>query len=98
MPIATDIVGMGAGWWWVAGQLLTSAVILLSVKQDLGLRAYIGAAFGILMAITFGISAVVTAIDLKLRGGATICAVVLCVEVLLILCWILRRRNERNLQ
>ena len=98
MPIATYIAGMRAGWWAVAGQLLTSAVILLSVKQDLGLRSRTGAALGIFMALLFGISALVTAIDLKLRGGVAICAVIFCFEILLILRWILRRQNERNLQ
>jgi predicted membrane-bound spermidine synthase len=96
VPIATYIAGMGTGWWWVAGQLLASAVILLSVKQDLGLRARMGAALGSFMAIAFGISALVSAIRVNLRGGAAICAVVLCVEILLILRWIRHRQNERD--
>ena len=94
VPTATHIAGMGAGWWWVAGQLLASAVILVSVRQDLGLGTRMGAALGTLMAAAFGVSALVTAIRMNLRGGAAICAVVLCFEILLILRWILRRQNK----
>jgi hypothetical protein len=92
VPIATYIAGMSASWWSVAEQLLALAVILLSVKQDLGLRARTGAAFGFSMAIAFVISALVTAIRANLRDGAAICAVVLCFETWLIL----RRQNKRN--
>jgi hypothetical protein len=81
--------GIGASWWWsIAGQLLTSAVILVSIRQDLGLRTRMGAAFGIFMALAFGFSALVTSICLKLRSGVAICAVILCFEILLILRWI----------
>jgi len=45
----------------VGGQLLASAVLLLSGYQDVGLRARMGAAFGFFMAIAFGISALVSA-------------------------------------
>jgi hypothetical protein len=94
MSIATYIAGMGAGWWWVAGQLLASAVILVSVKQDLGLGTRVGAALGILMATAFGISALITAIRGDIRGGVAICAVVLCFEAWLILRWILPRQSK----
>ncbi len=98
MPITTYIAGIGASWWSLGGQLLASVVILLSVNQDLGLRARMGAVFGSFMAIAFGISALVTAIRVNLRGGAAICAVVLCFETLLILRWSLRRKNKGNSQ
>jgi hypothetical protein len=96
MPITVYIAVIGASWWSVGGQLLASVVILLSVNQDLGLRARMGAALGSFMAIAFGISALVTAIRMNLRGGAGICAAVLCFEILLILRWSLRRQNKRN--
>ena len=89
MPITTYIAGIGASWWSIAGQLLTSAVILVSVRQDLGLRTRMGAVFGIFMALAFGISALVTAISLKLQSGVAISAVIVCFETLLILRWIL---------
>jgi hypothetical protein len=57
-----------------------------------------GAGFGIFMALAFGISALVTAISLKLRSGVAICAVIVCFESLLILRWILRKQNKRNPQ
>ena len=95
-PLTMYIAGIGASWWSVGGQLLTSVVILLSVRQDLGSRARIGAALGSFMAIVFCISALVTAIRVNLRGGAVICAVVLGLETWLILWWILRRQNKRN--
>ena len=40
------------------------------------------------------IAALVTAIRANLRGGAAICAVALCCELLLILRWSLRRTSE----
>jgi hypothetical protein len=98
VPITMYVAGVGASWWWVVGQLLTSAVILVSVKQDLGLGTRVGAALGILIATAFGISALITAIHGNIRGGVAICAVVLCFETWLILRWILRRRNKRNSQ
>jgi hypothetical protein len=82
---------VGAGWKSVGGQLLASVVLLLGGNQDLGLRSRMGAAFGFFMAIAFGISALVTAIRVNLRGGAAICAMVLCSETFLILRWWLRR-------
>ena len=81
----------GAGL--VGGLLLTSAVIMLSVHQDLGLKVWIGAFLGFFMALVFGISALVTAIHANLRGGAAICAVVLCCELFLFLRWSLRRTS-----
>jgi hypothetical protein len=58
----------GAGWRLVGGLLLTSAVIMVSVHQDLRLRVWIGAFFGFFMAIAFGISALVTAIRVLTVG------------------------------
>jgi len=83
----------GAGWRVVGSLLLTSAVIMVSVHQDLRLRVWIGAVFGFLMAIAFSVSALVTAIRVNLRGGAAICAVVLCCEIFLTLRWSLRRTS-----
>src|SRR5580658_5070438 len=93
--VSTAVVASSgvAGWKSVGGQLLASAVLLLSGHQDIGLRAHIGAAFGFFMAMAFGISALVTAIRGNLRYGAVICAVVLCSEALLILRWLLRRTS-----
>ena len=79
--------GAGLG----GGLLLTSAVIMLSVHQDLGLKVWIAAFFGFFMALVFGISALVEAIRVNLRGGAAFCAVVLCCEIWLVLRWSLRR-------
>lgn len=81
----------GAGL--VGGLLLTSAVIMLSVHQDLGLKVWISAFLGFFMALVFGIFALVEAIRVNLRGGAAICAMVLCCEILLILRWSLRRTS-----
>ena len=67
----------GAGL--VGGLLLTSAVIMLSVHQDLGLKVWIGAFFGFFMALVFGFSALVEAIRVNLRGGAAFC--MFCVSV-----------------
>jgi hypothetical protein len=84
---------VGTGWKSVGGQLLASGVLLLSGHQDIGLRARMGAALGFFMAIAFGISALVTAIQANLSYAAFICAVVLCSETLLILRWWLRRTS-----
>ena len=81
----------GAGL--VGGLLLTSAVIMLSVHQDFGLKVWIGAFLGFFLALVFGISALVEAIRVNLRGGAAICAAVLCYEILLTLRWSLRRTS-----
>jgi len=82
------VVIISAGWQAVGGQLLASAVLLLSGYQDMGLRARIGAAFGFFMALAFGISALSTAIWGRLWGGAAICAVVICFEAWLVRhCW-----------
>jgi len=93
MPIevTTFIVVMGARWQSLGGQLLASGVLLISGYQDVRLRARTGAAFWFFMALAFGTSALATAIWTKLWGGAAICAVVLCVETLLILRWRSRR-------
>jgi len=87
------IAWVGTGWKSVGGQLLASVVLLLSGHQDIGLRAPMGAAFGFFMAIAFGISALVTAIQANLSYAAVICAVVLCSETFLILRWWLRRTS-----
>jgi hypothetical protein len=98
VSIATSIAGIAASWWLVAGQLLVTAVMLVSIKQDLQLRALIGAVFGLFMVIVFGISALFTAIRGNLRGGVWLCAVVLCFEILLIVRWILFRPNKTDSQ
>lgn len=90
----TAVLALGVtGWKSVGGQLLTSIVILLSVRQDLGLRARMGAGLGSFMAIAFVVSALVTAIRGNLSYAAAICAAVLCSETLLILRWWLRRSS-----
>jgi hypothetical protein len=96
VPITTYIAGMGASWQWMAGQLLVSALASLSVCQDLGLRIRLGAVFWFLIALAFGISALVTAIRSNLRFAPAICVVLLCSETLLSLWWILRSRSKRN--
>lgn len=84
---------VGAGWKSVGGQLVASGVLLLSGYQDIGLRARVGAAFGFFMAIAFGISALITAIQANLSYAVAICAVVLCSEAFLLLRWWLRRTS-----
>ena len=88
---ASVIALFGTGWKSVGGQLLASGVLLLSGHQDIGLRAWMGAAFGFFMAIAFGVSALITAIRANLSYAAVICGVVLCSEAFLILRWWLRR-------
>jgi hypothetical protein len=44
ISLSTAVLALsGAGWGLVGGLLLTSAVIMVSVHQDLGLRVWIGA-------------------------------------------------------
>ncbi len=94
MPIAIMlIVAMGATWKALGGQLLASAVLLLSGRQDIRLRARTGAAFWFFMALAFGISALATAVWSRLWGGAAICAVVLCFETWLVRQWWNRRTS-----
>jgi len=81
------------GWKSVAGQLLTSGVILLSSRQDIGLRVRIGAVLGFIMAIAFTTSALITAIRGNLPYAAAICVVVLFSETLLILRWCVRKTS-----
>ena len=88
---------IGTGWKSVGGQLLASGVLLLSGYQDIRLRARIGTAFGFLMAIAFGISALITAVRANLSYATAICAVVLCSEAFLILRWWLRRTSARHM-
>ena len=83
----------GTAWEPVAGQLLASAVLLLSGHQDMGLRARIGATFWFFMALAFAISALVTALVVKLWGGAVICVAALCLETWSILRWWTRRTS-----
>ena len=71
----------------MGGQLLASGVILLSVYQDMGLGARVGAGLGFFMAIASSVSALVTALQANLSGAAASCAVVVCSETLLILRW-----------
>jgi Ca2+/Na+ antiporter len=84
---------VGTGWKSVGGQLLASGVLLLSGYQDIGLRARMGAALGFLMAIAFGISALINEIRANLSYAVAISAMVLCSEILLILRWWLRRTS-----
>lgn len=83
----------GNGWPLVGGLLLTSAVIMVGVKQALRLRSRVGAALDFVMAIVFCSSALVAAIRANLRGGVVISAIVLCLEAWLILRWWLRRTS-----
>ena len=50
MPGVLAVIFIGASWKSVGGQLLASAVALLSGHQDLGLRARMGAVFGFFIA------------------------------------------------
>lgn len=86
MPISliTFIAAVGATWKSVGGQLLASGVCMLSGFQDRRLRAHIGAVFGFLMAIAFGISALTTAFGARFWAGAAISAAALCLEAWLI--------------
>jgi len=95
MPIAlnTFIVAISSRWWSVGGQLLASCAALLSGHQDIGLRSRVGAFFGFLMATAFGVSALATAIRTKLWGGAAICTVILCLEIVFIVRWWSRRTS-----
>jgi hypothetical protein len=57
ISVSTFLVAVGImGWESVGGELLVSGLALLSVCQDLGLRARVGAAFSFLIATAFGIS------------------------------------------
>jgi hypothetical protein len=93
MPIllSTFALAMGAGWQSVGGQLLASGVLLLCGYQDVGLRTRIGATFWFFMALAFCVSALATALRLKLWDGAAMSVVVLCLEAWLILRWRQRR-------
>ena len=93
-PIITYIAGAGASWQLMAGQLLVSGLAVLSVCQDLGLRIRLGAVFWLLIALAFGISALVTAILSNLRFAPAICVVVLCAEALLILRWATKKKSQ----
>jgi len=71
--IAFVLSSGAAEWKSVGGQLLASGVLLLSGHQDIGLRARVGAVFGFLMAIAFGISALVTEMRTRGRCGRQRC-------------------------
>jgi hypothetical protein len=97
ISVSTYVIALsGTGWKSVGGQLLASGVLLLSGCQDMGLRAWVGAAFGFFMAIAFGISALATAIQANLQWAAAICVVVLCCEIWLIVRWHRRRTSAEN--
>jgi len=82
------------GWKSVGGLLLTSAVIMLLVKQELRWpRSGVAAALDFVMAIVFGSVALVTAIRANLRCGVVLCAMALFSETLLLLRWWLRRTS-----
>jgi hypothetical protein len=68
-------------------------VFLLNSHQDMRLRARVAATFSVFITTAFGISALVTAIQVNLSHAAAICAVVLSSETLLILRWWLRRTS-----
>jgi len=87
IPVSTSIVAMGVGWKSVGGQLLASAVLMLSGHQDTGLRSRVAAFFSFFMAIAFSVSALITAIRAGLLAGAAICVVVLCLEAWLVRHW-----------
>jgi hypothetical protein len=98
VPITTYIAGIGASWESVGLRLLASALLLISGKQELGSRAPWGAVFWYFMAVVFGSSALVAAIRANLWSGAAICTAVLCLEILLIALWVLRRQSKTNSQ
>ena len=82
------LMTMDASWRKVGGQLLASAVLLLSGHQDMDMRARIGGAtFWFFTALAFAISALITALVAKLWGGAVICALAFCLEIWLIFRW-----------
>ena len=88
IAVSTGVLALSiTPWESVGGQLLASGVLLLSGHQDIGLRARMGAGFGLFIAIAFAISALLTAIRANLWYAAAICAVVLFSETLLILHW-----------
>ena len=76
----------------VAGQLLASSVMLLSGLQDLGLRVWIGAGFGFLMALAFGMCALIDGLRAGLWYAVATCALVLCSETGLMLRWLAKKR------
>ena len=86
IAITVFIIAVLAGWKLVGGQLLASAVLLLSGYQDVTLRVGMVVAFPFFMAIVFALSALVTAIGAKLWLGAAICLAALCFES-----WLIRR-------
>ncbi len=101
--LSTFVAVIGSGWKSVGGQLLASAVLLLSGHQDLPRKGTqfrvlmaLGADFGFFMALAFSISALGTAIWMKLWVGVAISAVVLCLEAWLIQHWNRRTSAQPN--
>ena len=88
--LSTFVLAMSAGWQSVGGQLLASGVLLLSGYQDAGLRVRIGATFWFFMALAFCVSALATALRVKLWDGAAISLAFLCLEA-----WLIRRCRRR---
>ena len=96
MPISIStprLAFVGAGWKSVGGQLLASAVILFSSRQNLGLRARSAARIDLCIAFIFGISALVTAIEANLSFAAAVCVAALFSELLLFIRWCLRKTS-----
>lgn len=93
ISMSASVLALSGVGWLVGGLLLTSAVIMLSVREDLRLRSRVGAALDFIMALVFCSSALVTAIRANLSFAAAICALVLCSEIWLILRWSLRRTS-----
>ena len=92
IPSAIGLIG--TGWKSVGGQLLASAVLLLSGYQDLPrkgaryrLLSALGADFWFFVALAFSLSALGTALWVKLWVGVPICAAVFFLETWLIGRW-----------
>ena len=96
MPILLNplVLTMGVGWQSVGGQLLASGVLLQCGYQDVRLRARFAEIFWFFMALAFCVSAVATALRVKLWGVAAISVAGLCLEAWLIIRW-QRRRTSR---
>ena len=98
--LSSFVAVIGSGWKSVGGQLLASAVLLLSGHQDIPRKGApfrvlmaLGADFWFFMALAFSIAALGTAIWMKLWAGVAICAVVLCFESWLVQHWSNRKTS-----
>ena len=89
--LITLVASIDAAWKPVGGQLLASGVLLLSGHQDLGLRTRIGAACWFFIALAFSVSALGTAVWMRLWGGVAICTAILCFET-----WLVRHLWNRK--